>query len=60
MKKHMEYKGFIGTIEYSTDDNCYFGKVKEINDLISYEGESIEKLKLAFIESIEDYLNDDN
>lgn len=56
----MEYKGFIGTIEYSTDDNCYFGKVKEINDLISYEGESIEKLKLAFIESIEDYLNDDN
>lgn len=31
MKKMMRYKDFYGTIEYSLDDNIFYGKVIGIN-----------------------------
>ena len=38
----LTYKGYIGSIEVSEDDNCLFGKVLDLpnNTLISYEGET--------------------
>lgn len=52
----LEYKGFKGTIEYSNDDKLYFGRVLKSNDLLSYEGESIELLKKDFEELIDQYV----
>ena len=34
MKNHLEYKGYIGTVEFSTEDNLLFGKITGINDLV--------------------------
>ncbi|WP_460680643.1 type II toxin-antitoxin system HicB family antitoxin [Mucilaginibacter koreensis] len=34
----------------------FFGKILGINDLISFEGESVGDLKKAFAEAVEDYL----
>lgn len=56
MNNVMEYKGYIGSIEYSEPDNILYGKVQGIRSLISYEGESISELVSDFHEAVDDYL----
>jgi len=56
--KHLEYKGYTGSIEYSKEDDLLFGKVLGINGLISYEGRTGKELEEDFKESIESYLAD--
>ena len=52
----LRYKGYIGTVEYSTDDNILHGKIHGINDLVTYEGKSTNEIKKTFTEAVEDYL----
>jgi predicted HicB family RNase H-like nuclease len=52
----LEYKGFYGSAEYSADDECFFGKIIGTTDLVTFEGDSVESLKNAFTEAVEDYL----
>ncbi|MCL1995685.1 MAG: type II toxin-antitoxin system HicB family antitoxin [Defluviitaleaceae bacterium] len=56
MKNLMEYKGYYGSVEYCTEDNIFYGKAVNIRGLISYEGEDLASLKLAFEHALEDYL----
>jgi len=53
----MEYKGYYACIEYCDEDNCFFGTITGIADVVTFEGNSKEELKEAFIEAVEDYLN---
>ena len=53
----LEYKGYIGSIEYSKEDNCLFGKVLGMPDnLISYEGNTAAELYTDFKDAIDCYL----
>jgi len=54
--KKLEYKGFIGSTQYSKNDKCYYGKIENIKDLVNYESEKIEGLENAFKEAVNDYL----
>jgi len=56
MKNTISYKNFIGTINYSPEDNVLFGKVEGINDLITFEGKSVDEIKKNFYEAVDDYL----
>ena len=56
MKNAMTYKGYIGTVEYSEEDECLFGRIAGISDIITYEGESVAEIRQAFEESVDDYL----
>lgn len=56
MTNLLEYKGFCGTVEYSSADDLLFGQVVGINGLISYEGDSLASLKDDFESAIDDYL----
>ena len=56
MKNNLDYKGYIGTVEYSANDDILFGKVIGINGLISYEGDSIQSLKQDFEDAVDSYL----
>lgn len=57
MKNYFVYKNYMGTIELSTEDKVFHGKIHGINDLITFEGESYEELETAFKESVDDYLD---
>jgi len=57
MSKFLEYKGYMGTVEYSLEDNLLFGEVVGIRSLISYEGSDLESLKKDFEDGIESYLS---
>lgn len=56
MKNLIEYKGYLGSVEYSDEDETFFGKLVGIRALVSYEGESAKELKKAFQEAVDDYL----
>ncbi|MCK5170697.1 MAG: type II toxin-antitoxin system HicB family antitoxin [Bacteroidales bacterium] len=56
--KHLEYKGYTGSIEYSKEDDLLYGKVLGIQGLISYEGKTGKELEEDFKEAIEVYLTD--
>ncbi|MBB5439396.1 putative HicB family RNase H-like nuclease [Pedobacter sp. AK017] len=56
MKNYFEYKGYIGSVEFSADDRVFFGKIHGINDLITFEGASVSELEDAFKEAVIDYL----
>lgn len=54
----LKYKGYSGTVEYSEEDNCLFGKVIGMNkNIISYEGKTIDELKADFEAGIDLYLD---
>ena len=54
----LEYKGYYGSIEYSKEDDCLFGKVLGMPDnLISYEGNTAAELYIDFKDAIDTYLN---
>jgi len=50
------YKNYLGSIEVSTDDNCLFGKILFINDLVTYEANTVGELKIEFQKAVDDYL----
>jgi len=52
----MEYKGYLGSVHYSDEDECFYGKIEHIRDLISYEGQDVASIKKSFEDSVEDYL----
>jgi len=54
----LEYKGFNGSVEYSLEDECFHGKIVEISDLVTYEGNSISELKKIFREVVDEYIID--
>lgn len=57
MSSILEYKGYIGSIEFSEEDCVFCGKVQGIRSLISYEGESARELIDDFHNAIDDYLS---
>jgi len=56
--KYLTYKGYMGSIEYSPEDDLLFGKVLGIRGLISYEGTTGKLLEKDFINAIDTYLSD--
>ena len=56
--KTITYKGYIGSIEISDEDNCLYGQVLDLpkDTMISYEGETVPELKKDFKGAVDDYL----
>ena len=56
MNNVMEYKGYVGSVEFSEKDGVFYGKVQGIRSLISYEGTTANGLVSDFHEAVDDYL----
>lgn len=56
MSNTLEYKGYIGSVEFSSEDEVFHGKLEGIRDLVSYEATEVEDLKRAFHKAVDDYL----
>lgn len=55
--KLLKYKGYFGSYEASIEDNCMYGKLEFINSLVSFEGETVQKLEAAFKDAVDSYLD---
>src|SRR5271154_354260 len=52
----MEYKGYVGKVEFDDEAGIFHGEVLDTRDVITFQGASVDELKTAFQESIDDYL----
>lgn len=52
----MEYKGYVGTVEYSAEDGCFIGRIHGIRDTVTFEGESVSDLRTDFENAVNSYL----
>nr|WP_275856139.1 type II toxin-antitoxin system HicB family antitoxin [Sulfurimonas sp. MAG313] len=46
----------LGSIEYSSEDKCFFGKLEMIDDLVTFEANSADELENNFHAVVDDYL----
>ena len=56
MNNTMEYKGYVGSIEFSEKDCLLYGRVLGIRSLISYEGKTARELLDDFHSSVDEYI----
>lgn len=56
MNNTLQYKGYVGTVEFSQEDKLFYGKVSGIKALLSYEGATADELLTDFKGVIDDYL----
>ena len=54
--KTLEYKGFQGSIDFDTLTYEMHGKILHINDLVTYEAETLRELEVEFQAAVDDYL----
>ena len=52
----MEYKGYVGHVEFDADANLFHGEVVGIRDVVTFQGRSVNELGKAFEKSVDDYL----
>ena len=58
MKNLLKYKGFIGSVHFSAEDRIFYGKIEGINDLVTFEGTTIDELENAFKLMVEQHIQD--
>jgi predicted HicB family RNase H-like nuclease len=53
----LSHKGYVGIFAYDEDADTFHGRVAGLRDVITFEGRSVEELKKALADSIDDYLD---
>lgn len=53
MNKHLSYRGFKAHVEFSVDDNVFWGRLVGIKDEVTFEGETVDGLKAAFKDAVD-------
>jgi predicted HicB family RNase H-like nuclease len=52
----MEYKGYLGRVEYDDDAGIFHGEIVNVRDVITFQGATVTQLRKAFRGSVDDYL----
>ena len=58
MKDRIKYKGFIGSVHYASEDRVFYGKVEGVNDLITFEGSTVNDLEEGFRYMVDEHIMD--
>lgn len=57
MRDVLRFRDFLGSVHFSEEDECFFGRIEGIDDLVTFEGRDVGELKRAFREAVEDYID---
>ena len=52
----MKYRGYVGNVEFDEDADLFHGEVIGMRDVITFQGRSVDELRRAFRDSVDDYL----
>jgi len=52
----MKYQGYTGTVAFDEDAELFHGEVEGLRDVVTFQGTSVEEIKRAFHDSVDDYL----
>ncbi len=53
----MNYKGYIGDVEYDDEAKIFAGSVINTKTVITFQGTSVEEIEREFHNSVDDYLD---
>ena len=56
MSNVMSYKGYLARVEYDDEDGIFTGRLAGIRDGVGFHADTVEGLRAAFHEAVEDYL----
>ena len=56
MSNSMTYKGYAAWIECDDDHRIFMGRIAGIPDGVGFRADSVDSLRQAFREAVEDYL----
>ena len=56
MGSMLEYGDYLGSVQFSSEEKVFHGKIEFIRALVTYEGTDAVSLERAFRESVDDYL----
>lgn len=56
MINQMEYKGYKASMAFDADDKIIVGRVLEVDDIISFHGQSVAEFEKRFHSAIDEYL----
>ena len=57
MDKPMIYKGYSAKVKYSDKDQCLIGRVSDIRDPVTFQGDSVTEIRQAFEKAVDAYLD---
>lgn len=55
---HLTYKGYRGSIRFSAQDKVFWGKIEDIEGLITFEAEHAKDFEVHFRNAVDAYLED--
>ena len=53
----MEYKGYFAKVEFDDEADIFHGEVINLRDVITFQGQTVNALRKAFKDSVDDYLD---
>lgn len=56
MDNVLTYKGYLGSVHYSPEDEVFYGKIEAVTDLVTFEADSAKQLRQEFETAVDDYL----
>ena len=56
-EKRLKYKGYIAQFRYDEDRELFQGHVSNIADIILFQGKSVESLRFAFHDAVNEYID---
>ncbi|WP_423207196.1 type II toxin-antitoxin system HicB family antitoxin [Paracoccus yeei] len=56
MSNVMTWKGYSARIEYDDEDGIFFGQIAGIRDGVGFHADSVDELRAAFHEAVDDYI----
>ena len=52
----IEYKGYTGVFEFDPSIDAFHGRILGLQDVVTFQGRSLDELRREMAESVEDYL----
>jgi predicted HicB family RNase H-like nuclease len=52
----IEYRGYSGVFEFDPSIEAFHGRVVGLQDVVTFQGHSLDELRREMAESIDDYL----
>ena len=58
LKDALIYKGLTGTVHFSLEDRVFFGKIDDVEELITFEGATLDEAEKAFQSMVDIHLSE--
>jgi predicted HicB family RNase H-like nuclease len=52
----IKYKGYVGMYEFDETRNLFYGRVSNIDDLVTFQGKSVKEIQEAFQDAVNEYM----